>query len=248
MNLELKEENGNINLYVPSNKNLKDIYNLITKLQKSEINVIKVDRLSLDQSKLIWCLCKEYGDLIGYEREEMRDVLENEFCNSREIEYFSISPHKPSACSMETATDFITFIIEHSIEQGYNLIIPEGKGEKRTYKHSRDICPDINKYVIACIRSKRCAVCGSYYDVTIHHYDTIGATTGTYEKDDGLQGRMISLCGECHTKAHNMTKKEFENKYHIYGVWLTPTIVADIKKIYLGHFKAFRIENYKKGC
>lgn len=246
MNLELKEENGNINLYVPSNKSLKEIYELISKLHQSEINVIKVNRLSLDQSKLIWCLCKEYGDLIGYEREEMREVLENEFCSSREIEYFSISPHKPSACSVETATEFIQFIIEHSIREGYNLIIPEGKGEKRTYKHSRDICPDINKYVIACIRAKRCAVCGSYYDVTIHHYDTISSTTGTYEKDDGLQGRMISLCGGCHAKAHNITKKEFESKYHIYGVWLTPTIVADIKKLYPGHFRAFRIENYKR--
>lgn len=104
MNLELKEENGNINLYVPSNKSLKEIYELISKLHQSEINVIKVDRLSLYQSKLIWCLCKEYGDLIGYEREEMREVLENEFCNSREIEYFSISPFKKNACSMETAT------------------------------------------------------------------------------------------------------------------------------------------------
>ena len=147
---------------------------------------------------------------------------------------------------MEIATEFIQFIIEHSIKYGYNLIIHEGKGEKRTYKHSRDICPDINKYVIACIRAKRCAVCGSYYDVTIHHYDTISSTTGTYEKDDGLQGRMISLCGGCHAKAHNITKKEFESKYHIYGVWLTPTIVADIKKLYPGHFRAFRIENYKR--
>ena len=74
MNLELKEENGNINLYVPSNKSLKEIYELISKLHQSEINVIRVDRLSLDQSKLIWCLAGEYGELLGYEREEMHQV------------------------------------------------------------------------------------------------------------------------------------------------------------------------------
>lgn len=246
MNIEIIEENGELKIFIPRNKNIKEINEIINKLKNNDIKIIKTDRLSLEQSRLIWCLAGEYGDLIGYEREEMREVLENEFCSSRELEYFSISPHKPSACSIETATDFITFIIEHSIREGYNLIIPEGKGEKRTYKHSRDICPDINKYVIACIRAKRCAVCGSYYDVTIHHYDTISSTVGTYEKDDGLQGRMISLCGGCHAKAHNITKKEFENKYHIYGVWLTPTIIADIKKLYPGHFRAFSIENYKR--
>lgn len=236
MNLELKEENGNINLYVPSNKNLKDIYNLITKLQKSEINVIKVDRLSLDQSKLIWVLCGEYGELLGYEREEMRYILENEFCSSREIEYFSISPFKKNACSIEIATEFITFIIEHSIREGYNLIIPEGKGEKRTYKHSRDICPDIRRYILACMLNKVCCVCGKRIDIDLHHSPALGVSK---DQDDGKKTGFMTLCREHHTLAHGMGLKEFEKLFHLQPVWLSDNLIKELKKIYYWHFQAF---------
>lgn len=245
MNLELKEENGNINLYVPSNKNLKDIYNLITKLQKNEINVIRVDRLSLDQSKLIWCLAGEYGDLIGYEREEMRYILENEFCSSREIEYFSISPHKPSACSVEIATEFIQFIIEHSIEQGYNLIIHEGKGVNMKRKSAREVCPDIRRWVLAHLLNKSCAVCGKQYDIDLHHWDSAN-TIGGYEHDDGLQTRFISLCREHHTQFHNMGAEKFSELWHLEGIWLSVNLVVELKKVYPNHFKAFKIGNYKR--
>lgn len=244
MNIELIEEGGEIKLFVPSNKSLKEIYSLINKIQNSEINVIKVDRLSLEQSKLIWVLCKEYGDLVGYEREEMREILENEFCSNREIEYFSISPFKKEACSMEVATEFIQFIIEHSIKQGYNLIIHEGKGENKKIRHSREVVPDIRRYVIACLLEKRCAVCGKLCDIELHHWDSV-ASIGGYDRDDGLQTRFISLCGEHHSQFHTIGEKEFSNRWHIEGVWLSVNLVKELKKIYTGHFKAFNEENYK---
>lgn len=245
MNIELKEVNGELELYVDENKSLADIKSLLNKIKKSDIRIIRTKRLSLDQSKLIWVLCKELGDLIGYTREEMREVLEDEFCIKREIEYFSISPAKKDCCSTEVATEFIQFIIEFAIEQGYNLIIHEGKGEKRVKKSIREVVPDIQRYVIACLRSKTCAICGTKHDVTVHHYDTIASTVTTYDKDDGLQGRMISLCGRCHAMAHTMSKSRFEELYHLQGVWLTPTIVNEIKPLYKGHFRAFKLEDYK---
>lgn len=245
MNLELKEEDGKINLYVPSNKSLKEIYGLITKLQNSEINVIKVDRLSLDQMKLIFVLCKEYGELRGYETEEMRELLQNEFCDSREIEYFSISPYKKNACSMETATEFIQFIIEHSIKYGYNLIIHEGKGINMKSKSVREVCPDIRRYVIACLLDKRCALCGKKTEVDLNHWDSVN-TIGGYEHDDGLKTRFISLCREHHTLFHNTEKEVFAKKWHLEGVWLSVNLVIELKKVYPNHFKAFKIENYKR--
>ncbi len=101
MNIELIEEEGELFLYVPSNKRFAEIKELLSKIKNDTINVVKVDRLSLDQMKLIWALCRDYGDLRGYTREEMREALENEFCNSKEIEYFSISPFKRDCCSMK---------------------------------------------------------------------------------------------------------------------------------------------------
>ena len=245
MNLELKEENGNINLYVPSNKSLKEIYQLISKLHQSEINVIKVDRLSLDQSKLIFVLCKEYGELRGYETEEMRELLQNEFCESREIEYFSISPYKKNACSMEIATEFIQFIIEHSIKYGYNLIIHEGKGVNMKFKSAREVCPDIRRWVLAHLLNKSCAVCGKQYDIDLHHWDSAN-TIGGYEHDDGLQTRFISLCREHHTQFHNMGAEKFSELWHLEGIWLSVNLVVELKKVYPNHFKAFNTDDYKR--
>ena len=238
MNIELIENEGQLELYVPSNKTLEDIKEVINKIKKSEIKVVKTDRLNLDQSKLIWVLCGEYGDLTGYTREEMREVLENEFCNQREIEYFSISPFKKDACSLQVATEFIQFIIEHSINNGFNLVVTEGKGNKRKYKSTKDIVPDIRRYILACLLNKRCPICGSY-DVDLHHWDSV-ASIGGYAHDDGLKTRFIPLCRKHHTEFHTIGIKDFENKYHVNGVWLSENLVRELKKIYPNHFKAFK--------
>lgn len=236
MNIEIIEENGELKIFIPRNKNIKEINEIINKLKNNDIKIIKTDRLSLEQSRLIWCLAGEYGDLIGYEREEMREVLENEFCSSREIEYFSISPYKKNACSMEIATEFIQFIIEHSIEQGYNLIIPEGKGEKRTYKHSRDICPDIRRYILACMLNKVCCVCGKRIDIDLHHSPALGVSK---DQDDGKKTGFMTLCREHHTLAHGIGLKEFEKLFHLQPVWLSDNLIKELKKIYYWHFQAF---------
>lgn len=54
MNIELIEEEGELFLYVPSNKRFAEIKELLSKIKNDTINVVKVDRLSLDQMKLIW--------------------------------------------------------------------------------------------------------------------------------------------------------------------------------------------------
>lgn len=243
MNIEIIDDDG-LKIFFPQDKDLKYIKEVLNKIKNNEIEIIKTEKLSLQQSKLIWILCKEYGELIGYTKEEMRELLHEEFCNSKEMEYFSISTCKRDSCSKETATEFIQFIIEHSLEQGYNLIIPDGKGVKRVYKSVREVVPSIQRYEIACLRNKTCEVCGSKVDVTIHHHDRISETVTTYDKDDGLHGRMMALCPKCHTIAHNMSKKDFEDRYFIQGVWLTPSLVNELKKIYTNHFKAFKSEDY----
>lgn len=238
MNIELIEQEGELFLYVPSNKRFAEIKELLSKIKNDTINVVKVDRLSLDQMKLIWSLCNDYGELRGYTREEMREALENEFCNSKEIEYFSISPFKRDCCSMKVATDFIQFIIEHAIKHDYNLIVYEGKGDNRVAKRLQDIAPDIRRYVIQCLLHKRCAVCGKLVEVDLHHWDSV-ATIGGYKYDDGLQTRFLPLCREHHTEFHNIGKDRFSNKWHIEGVMLSKNLVKELKKVYPHHFQAF---------
>lgn len=244
MNIEIIEELGKLKIYFPHDKNFNEVKNILGKLKNQEIEVVRTDRLSLEQSKLIWVLCRDYGELVGYSREEMREVLQNEFCSKKGIEYFSVSTMKKNSCSKEIATEFIQHIIEHSINQGYNLILHVGNGQNRKSKSARELVPDVQRYVIACLRNKVCAVCGRI-EADLHHWDNVNSIGG-YKFDDGLKTRFISLCREHHNLFHAIGEKDFENKYHLQGVWLNPTMIVELKKIYKNHFKAFDEKNYRE--
>lgn len=75
-----------------------------------EIKLIPQLRLSMDQMKLIKILTSKYGVILGYEQPEMQDILRDEFCSLYELEWFSTSPKKVEARTMETATKFIEFM------------------------------------------------------------------------------------------------------------------------------------------
>lgn len=243
MNIEIIEEKGKLKIYFPYDKNISEIKNILDRLKKNEVEIVRTERLSLEQLKMLWAIFKDLGELIGYTREEMRELLENEYCNQKKIEYFSISTSKKTSCSKEIAADFITWIIEWSIDQGYNLILHIGKGPNKRLKSARDICPDISRYIVACLRNKVCAVCGRI-EADLHHWDNVNSIGG-YEFDDGLKTRFISLCREHHNLFHAIGEKDFENRYHLQGVMLNPTMVMELKKVYKNHFRAFKKENYE---
>ncbi|MEG0236533.1 MAG: putative HNHc nuclease [Cetobacterium sp.] len=213
-------------------------------LQNCNWIIKPVPTLSLEQMKLAHILLKELGELIGYTGQEMRVLLQNEFCKLREIEYFSLSPNKTNAASKEIATDFITYIIEWAILNNYNLILHEGYGERRTLRSVRDVVPDIRRHVLACLLAKACAVCGTYHNVELHHYDSVNSIGG-YEHCDGLKTRFMSLCREHHSLYHSIEQKEFESKFHLEGVWLNPNLVIKLKEKYPNHFQAFDEKKYK---
>lgn len=237
-------ENDRAILEVNENMSVAELKKLHSKLNKG-IEIKKVDTISDEQMKMLWCIFKDLGELIGYTKEELREELENKYCSEKKIEYFSISPNKRNCASKEIATDFITWVIEWSIKEGYNLIIHEGKGQNRRTRGAREICPDINRYVIACLRSKVCVVCGKM-GADLHHADNVNSIGG-YEFDDGLKTRFMPLCREHHSLAHSIGQKEFDSRYHLNGVWLNPTLVMELKNIYPNHFCAFKKENYSGG-
>ncbi|MGL4933971.1 MAG: putative HNHc nuclease [Cetobacterium sp.] len=237
-------ENNTCTLKISDNLKPSQLKKLQKFLQGCKWVIKTVPTLSLDQMKLINILLKELGELIGYDSHDIRVLLQNDFCKRRGIEYFSLSPNKLNAATKEVATDFITFIIEWAIQNGYNLILHEGYGEKRVIRSAREVVPEIRRYVLACLSAKACAVCGTTYNVELHHYDSVNSIGG-YEHCDGLKTRFMSLCREHHSLYHSIEQKEFENRFHIEGVWLNPNLVMKLKERYPGHFQAFDVEDYK---
>lgn len=237
-------EKNTCTLKISDNLKPDQVIRLKKFLQNCKWEIQTVQTLSLKQMKLAHILLKELGEMIGYTGQEMRVLLQNEFCKLREIEYFSLSPSKTKAASKEAANDFITYIIEWAILNNYNLILHEGYGENKTLRSVREVVPEIRRYVLACLSAKACAVCGTYHNVELHHYDSVNSIGG-YEHCDGLKTRFMSLCREHHNLYHSIEQKEFENRFHIEGVWLNPNLVIMLKKIYSGHFQAFDENKYK---
>ena len=248
--IDIDKENNHVKVLVPSAKGTiteEKVKNFFGVLKKSTWEVEPVQRLSLDQMKMIFALCRDYSEIIGYEPEELRELLKAEFCIKNCIEDFSCSPYKRNAATMKVATEFIQFIIEHALNlTGCTLKVVEGHGKNRVIRSAREIVPDIRKYVIACLMNKTCAICGAtteQREIDLHHWDSVNSIGG-YEHDDGLKTRFISLCREHHTEFHNIEAKAFSEKYHIDGVWLSENMVKKLKqdKIYPHHFKAYKLE------
>ena len=158
---------------------------------------------------------------------------------------------KKNALTLEQATNFIQFIIEFAIEQDVNLYILDPK-DKRA-RHIREIVPDIQRYVISCLRKRVCCVCGrthnEYNAVDLEHYDNVNEIGG-YDFDTGLETRFLSLCRHHHTEIHNIPKQEFLEKYHLEPVYLNERLVYELLEVYPNHFKLFRKrlkEGYYRG-
>lgn len=208
------------------------------RLNHYPIKVIPVKRLSKAQNGLIHVLLKQFGEELGWTMQDMKEYQKEQFALSRDLEKFSTAN-----CDMEMANDFIAFIIEQALENEINLYVLN-KHDNR-YKSILKVDKTTERYVIACLRAKTCAICGRK-GVDLHHWKTIASAAGAYENDDGLKTPFMSLCRIHHNEFHDKGQKEFEEKYHIEGVWLNPQLVYELLGVYPNHFKLFR-ERLKDG-
>ena len=96
-----------------------------------------------------------------------------------------------------------------------------------------------NKYVYACLRNRKCSVCGKS-NADFEHWKT-ASSLGGYKSDKG-QGLYISLCRELHTEKHQIGVLEFNRKYGLKGIKLSEEQIKEIKKINPNHLKGFKEE------
>lgn len=201
------------------------------------IEVIPIRKLSSEQNGLIHVLLKQYANELGWSLIEMKEYIKEQFALTNDLNYFSTAN-----CDMETANNFIAYIIEHALENQINLYILN-RNDKR-YKHILEIDGIEQRRIIACLRARVCAICGKqhneYNTVELHHWKTVASAVGNYDNDDGLQTPFLSLCTQHHSEFHNIGIDDFKDKYIIEGVWLNEQLVYDLLPIYPSHFKLFK--------
>ena len=155
--------------------------------------------ISAEQRKKIYATIRDIADYTGYAPEEMKQRLKLEHIIRTGCEEFSLSD-----CTMDTAREFINTMLDMALEMGIPL---QDFGSDRT--------DDIDHYLWACLKNRRCSVCGRPGE--IHHEDTVGMGNDRRTIDDS-ENKKICLCRIHHTEAHTIGKSSFRSKYKVYGI------------------------------
>lgn len=104
-------------------------------------------------------------------------------------------------CPESLASEFLDFLI--------NIILKEGIPVDGTLAEYSD---DIGKYMFACLRNKKCAVCGR--DTDLHHVDHVGIGRNRDEiVHIGME--VMPLCRGHHQECHAIGQQTFNDKYHL---------------------------------
>lgn len=133
-------------------------------------------------------------------------------------------------CDNQRAIKFTEFIIDYYID---NEIPMTDKTVKMIEEQHHD------KLIYACLRNKKCCICGSTKDIHFEHYIPVSRTHGTYDKDDGT-GVYWSLCPKCHDNKHKVGEAEYTKLTGRKGIRLTEEQVVELTEVYKHIFKGKR--------
>ncbi len=163
-------------------------------------------QITVKQRKKIYATLNDIAVFLGYLPEEMKEVMKYHYAaRTGKTEYLSGDRIFSFAdCSVETAREFIGFILEFALEYSVPLSEP---GISRA--------DDTDRYLYACLKHKKCCVCGRVGE--LHHVDTIGMGNNRRKTDD-TQHRKMCLCRTHHTIAHQRGMSAFEKMYMVYGI------------------------------
>ena len=179
------------------------------------IELIDSRRISNRQRNACYAMIKEISNFTGMSAAGEKDHLKIKFLvddlGKTADGIFSLSD-----CSVSLACAFqkflVRFILENDIPCSRRLL---------------EFVDDTGDYLYACLRFKKCCICGMPAD--LHHVDRVGMGHNRQEiVHEGM--RVLSLCREHHSEAHTMGHKEFAEKYHLGDGWVV--LDKELCKVY----------------
>lgn len=164
-----------------------------------------------EQRRKAYAILGEISDWSGHEPEHLKQRMKFYYIEAYGGEYFSLSD-----CSVTTARDFISYLIDFCFYHN----IPT----RDTLLNQTD---DISHYLYSCLANRKCAVCNKKAE--IHHCEGSRVGMGFNRNHiDNIGRKAIALCREHHAQAHRF-EREFFSKYHIYGIELDRCLVRRLK-------------------
>ena len=193
---------------------------LLRQYKRVEIILPDGRRISPEQRRKAYALIGEITEYVDGIRnadtiEEQKGLLKMEFMLRRmeatERRMFSLSD-----CSVTTAKEFITYLVDFIIANDIPTRVPLIEN-----------CDDIQRYIYACTMHRKCAVCGRPAD--IHHCEGSRIGAGVDRKKAHQLGReVLPLCRVHHTECHS-DEAGFIKKYHLQKVKLDEALCKRLK-------------------
>ena len=166
-------------------------------------------RISPEQRRKAYALMGEIAEWAGMTPEDIKLTQKHDFVQQHleglHKELFSLAD-----CDMTTARLFITYLIEFVLEFDVPLRVP-----------LVTLCDDVEKAVYACLRHRKCIICGKHADV--HHWTRLGMGANR-KKVIHVGMPMEPLCRDHHEECHKMDQETFDELYHICPVEATKEI------------------------
>jgi hypothetical protein len=186
--------------------------NYLSEVMHGEIRIDDGRRISSDQRKKIYALCRDISAYTGHDVEDLKEnILKIGFMIDEEREYFSLSN-----VDMTTARYFIEYILNFIFEWDIPL-------EAKTAALAREI----NNYLYLCLKHRKCAICGEKGD--IHHHSNLIGMGGDRKSHDHTKSDLICLCRKHHTECHAVGHQTFEKKYQVRGIKVNEVTIKKLK-------------------
>ena len=168
----------------------------------AEIRINDGRTISNEQRKKIFALTKDITDYTGDAPEYLKEWLKYDYCSQSGEDYFSLSN-----CSIDTARNFITHIIDFVLRENIPL---SDLGLNRT--------EEIDKYLYACIKYRRCVLTGQA-NADIHHVTGSRVGMGRNRVTINHAGlELMALNRKWHNKVHQEGEIDIFAAYKIYGI------------------------------
>lgn len=197
----------------------KDIQSRITRLRAFstrpdiELRINDNRRITTDQRKKTYATMADMADYLGYDTEQLKGLMKYEYIAKTGEPYFSLSN-----CSVTTAREFLSFLIDFSLEWEIPL--------KEPYFNRTD---DIDRYLYMCLKTRTCAISGER-GADIHH--CTGSVVGMgrdRRRMDNVGAKLIALSRKWHTIVHQQGEKKIFDQYKIYGISLDRQALKELK-------------------
>jgi len=177
---------------------------------KCEIRFDDGQKISAEQRRKIFALCRDIANHTGHDVEDLRrNILLIDFLMKHDIEWFSLSN-----VDMTTARLYIEHILEFCFEHDIPLAY-----------ETTQMAKEVGTYLFLCLVHRKCACCGEVAE--IHHVDAVGMGRDR-TKIDHSEHRLIALCRIHHDLAHREGWKTFSSKRHLDGIKVTSEMIRRI--------------------